>query len=121
MSLAARYIVAARFQRFEETTMSDVNYQQSHNLGLEKARELAKQWAEGAAGKMGLTCDYKEGSDQDTVSFERAGVKGTMKVSGTEFDLQVKLGMMMAAFKPMIEAEVTKSLGRIVEKAQGKA
>lgn len=101
--------------------MSDVNYQQSHTLGLDKARELAKQWVEGAAGKMGLTCDYQEGADQDTVTFERMGVKGLMKVSGTEFDLQVKLGMMMAAFKPMIEAEVTKSLGRIIEKAQGQA
>jgi putative polyhydroxyalkanoate system protein len=101
--------------------MSDVNCQQSHTLGLDKARELAKQWVEGAAGKMGLTCDYLEGADQDTVTFERMGVKGTMKVSGTEFDLQVKLGMMMAAFKPMIEAEVTKSLERIIEKAQGQA
>ena len=101
--------------------MSDVNFQQSHNLGLDKARELAKQWVEGAAGKMGLSCDYQEGPQQDTVTFERMGVKGTMKVSGTEFDLQVKLGMMMAAFKPMIEAEVTKSLGRIIDNAQGQA
>ena len=101
--------------------MSDVNYQQSHTLGLDKARELAKQWVEGAAGKMGLTCDYQEGADQDTVTFERMGVKGAMKVSGTEFDLQVKLGMMMAAFKPMIEAEVSKSLGRIIDKASGRA
>jgi len=101
--------------------MSDVNYQQSHNLGLEKARELAKQWVEGAAGKMGLSCDYQEGPEQDQITFERMGVKGTMKVTGTEFDLQVKLGMMMAAFKPMIEAEVSKSLGRIIDKASGRA
>ncbi len=101
--------------------MSDVNYQQSHNLGLEKARELAKQWVEGAAGKMGLSCDYQEGPEQDHITFERMGVKGTMKVTGTEFDLQVKLGMMMAAFKPMIEAEVSKSLGRIIDKASGRA
>jgi len=47
------------------------------------------------------------------------GVKGTMKVTGTEFDLQVKLGMMMAAFKPMVEAEIAKNLGRLIDKAQG--
>ena len=101
--------------------MSDVTYQRSHTLGLEKARELAKEWVGSAAGQLGLKCDYLEGAEQDTVSFERMGVKGAMKVSGTEFDLQVKLGMMMAALKPMIEAEVSKSLGRIIEKAQGQA
>ena len=101
--------------------MSDVNYQQSHTLGLEKARELAKEWVAGAAAQLGLSCDYQEGAEQDTVTFERMGVKGAMKVSGTEFDLQIKLGMMMAAFKPMIEAEVNKSLGRIIAKAKGQA
>lgn len=101
--------------------MSDVNFQKSHTLGLEKARELAKQWVDGAASKMGLSCQYQEGADQDTITFERMGVKGTMKVTGTEFDLNVKLGMMMAAFKPMIEAEVTKSLGRIIEKGSRQA
>ncbi len=101
--------------------MSDVNYQQSHTLGLDKARTLAKEWVASAASQMGLQCDYQEGADQDTVSFERMGVKGTMLVSGTDFDLKIKLGMMMAAFKPMIEAEVSKSLGRIIEKAKGQA
>ncbi len=101
--------------------MSDVNYRQSHTLGLDKARELAKEWVAGAAGQLGLSCDYQEGVEQDTVTFERMGVKGAMQVSGTEFDLQVKLGMMMAAFKPMIEAEVNKSLGRIIERAKGQA
>lgn len=101
--------------------MSDINYQQSHTLGLEKARTLAKEWVAGAAGQLGLSCDYQEGAEQDTVTFERMGVKGTMQVSGTEFDLQIKLGMMMAPLKPMIEAEVNKSLGRIIEKAQGLA
>ena len=34
--------------------MSDVQFQQAHNLGLPKARELAQRWADGAAAKMGL-------------------------------------------------------------------
>ena len=74
-----------------------------------------------AAGQLGLTCDYQEGAEQDTVSFERMGVKGTMLVSGTDFDLNIKLGMMMAPLRSMIEAEVSKSLGRIIEKVQGQA
>jgi putative polyhydroxyalkanoate system protein len=101
--------------------VSDVKFSQAHNLGLEKARELAKQWAEDSAKKMGLECKHAEGADKDTISFERMGVNGLMTVTGTSFDLEVKLGMMMKAFKPMIEAEISKNLGRIIEKASGKA
>ena len=101
--------------------MSDVKFQQAHNLGLEKARELARQWADDSAKKMGLSCKHVEGADQDTITFERMGVNGVMTVSGTSFDLNVKLGMMMAAFKPMIESEISKNLGRIIEKASGQA
>ncbi len=98
--------------------MSDVTYQQSHTLGLEKARELAQDWMKSSAASLGLNCEHQQGAEQDTITFERMGVKGIMKVSGTEFDLKVTLGMMMAAFKPMVEAEVSKSLGRIIAKAE---
>lgn len=99
--------------------MSDVNYHRDHSLGLPKARELAKEWAQGAAKQMGLECQHAEGEAQDVLTFERMGVTGTMTVTATSFDLNVKLGMMMAAFKPMIEAEVAKNLGRIIDKASG--
>jgi putative polyhydroxyalkanoate system protein len=101
--------------------MSEVKFQQAHTLGLDKARELAKKWAEDAAGKMGLNCKHIEGVEQDTITFERMGVNGVMTVTGTSLDLNVKLGMMMAAFKPLIEAEIQKNMGRIIEKASGKA
>lgn len=101
--------------------MSDIKFEQAHTLGLEKARELAKQWAEDGAKKMGLSCKHVEGADQDTITFERMGVNGVMTVTGTSFGMEVKLGMMMAAFKPMIEGEIAKNLSRIVEKASGKA
>jgi hypothetical protein len=42
-----------------------------------------------------------------------------MTVTGTSFDLNVKLGMMMAAFKPIVEAEIAKNLSRIIDKASG--
>ncbi|MDO9234632.1 MAG: polyhydroxyalkanoic acid system family protein [Aquabacterium sp.] len=101
--------------------MSDVKFQQAHNLGLEKARELAKQWAEDSAKQMGLSCKHVEGAEEDTLTFERMGVNGVMTVTGTSFDMNIKLGMMMAAFKPMIESEIQKNLGRIIGKASGQA
>jgi putative polyhydroxyalkanoate system protein len=102
----------------KEINVSDVTYQQSHTLGLEKARELARHWMSTSATELGLNCQHEQGADQDTITFERMGVKGIMKVTGTEFDLKVTLGMIMAAFKPMIEAEVSRNLGRIIAKAE---
>ena len=99
--------------------MSEINLQQSHDLGLDKARQLALDWMSEGAGQLGLSCQREEGATQDTISFERMGVNGRMVVSGEHFDLQVKLGMMMSAFKPLIEAEIAKNLARAVQKASG--
>ncbi len=93
--------------------MADIDYQQAHNLGLEKARELAQRWMNEGAQQLGLNCECTQGADQDTITFERMGVKGTMLVSGTNFDLKVKLGMMMSAFKPMIEAELARNMAKL--------
>jgi putative polyhydroxyalkanoate system protein len=103
----------------KETTMSDIHYHKEHDLGLEKARQLAKDWIDDTARKMGLDCKHTEGAEQDTITFERMGVTGLMTVTGTSFDLNVKLGMMMAAFKPIVEAEIAKNLSRIIDKASG--
>ena len=101
--------------------MADINYQQAHTLGLDKARELAKRWMDEGAQKMGLSCECTPGAEEDTITFERMGVKGTMRVSGTSFDLQVKLGMMMAAFKPMIEAELARNMAKLAAQTSGQA
>ena len=66
--------------------MSDVKLYKAHTLGLDKARELAKQWAEDSAKKMGLDCKHTEGADKDTITFERMGVTGLMTVTGTSFE-----------------------------------
>ena len=87
--------------------MSDVQFQQAHNLGLPKARELAQRWADGAAGKMGLACKHQQGAEQDVIAFERSGVNGTMTVTADSFDVNIKR---------MIEAELAKNVSRMVEK-----
>ena len=95
--------------------MSEVRYERDHTLGLEKARELAKEWANGAARQMGLECQHTEGAEQDVLTFERMGVTGTMTVTGTRFELLVKLGLMMAAFKPIVEAEAEVTAKILIE------
>ncbi len=99
--------------------MADIKIQRSHALGMDKARALAQDWMGEAAQQLGLTCQLVQGDNEDTISFERMGVSGQMKVRADAFELDTKLGMMMSAFKPLIEAEIDKNLARILAKAEG--
>lgn len=99
--------------------MADIKVQRSHALGMDKARLLAREWMEGDAKKLGLTCTLKQGEALDVIEFERMGVTGQMNVSADTFGLDVQLGMMMAPLKPLIESEIDKNLAAILAKAQG--
>jgi putative polyhydroxyalkanoate system protein len=100
--------------------MSDIHIRREHTLGLDKARELATYWIEGASKKMGLTCKHEAGAQQDVIKFERSGVEGQMVVTADAFELTAKLGLMMKALKPMIEGEIDKNLQKLLERGAGK-
>lgn len=100
--------------------MSDIHIRREHTLGLDKARELATYWIEGASKKMGLTCKHEPGAQQDVIKFERSGVEGQMVVTADAFELTAKLGLMMKALKPMIEGEIDKNLQKLLERGAGK-
>lgn len=96
------------------TSMTQLHIVRDHNLGLAKARKIAFQWAEQAESEFGMDCVYEEGEESDEVSFSRAGVKGTLQVSATCFELQAQLGFLVGAFKHHIEAEIVKNLDQLL-------
>ena len=86
--------------------MSDLHIQRDHQLGLPQAREVARAWARKAEEKFDMECTYEEGDTQDTLSFTRSGVTGTLLVDAQQFDMTAKLGFLFTAFKDRIEAEI---------------
>ena len=86
--------------------MSDLHIQRDHHLGLPRAREVARAWALKAEEKFDMECTYEEGETQDTLTFTRAGVAGTLVVDAQQFDMTAKLGFLFTAFKDRIEAEI---------------
>ena len=86
--------------------MSDLHIQRDHHLGLPRAREVARAWARKAEEKFDMECTYEEGETQDTLTFTRAGVTGTLVVDAQQFDMTAKLGFLFTAFKDRIEAEI---------------
>jgi len=103
--------------------MPEISLQRKHRLGLERAREVAWQWAEQAEQKFGMECTVEEGEREDTVYFTRSGVAGTLRVSADSFAIDAKLGLLLGAFQQTIEAEIEKNLDTLLaaEGPRGKA
>ena len=94
--------------------MADLHIVREHTLGLSKARKIAFQWAEQAETEFGMACTYNEGDTADEVSFSRSGVKGTLEVDASRFELHAQLGFLVGAFKHRIEAEIVKNLDNLL-------
>jgi len=98
--------------------MPDIHIQRTHGFGLPKARKIAKRWAAEAEKKFDMACTVTEGDTQDTVAFTRSGVTGSVTVDADEFNLHVKLGFLLGAFKKTIEAEIEKNLDALLAKSK---
>ena len=94
--------------------MSDLHIQRDHHLGLPGAREVARAWARKAEEKFDMECTYEEGDTQDTLSFTRSGVTGTLLVDAQQFDMTAKLGFLFSAFKDRIETEISGQLDELL-------
>ena len=94
--------------------MADLHIVREHTLGLAKARKIAFKWAEQAENEFGMACAYTEGDSADEVTFSRSGVKGTLEVDATRFELRAQLGFLVGAFKHRIEAEIVKNLDTLL-------
>jgi putative polyhydroxyalkanoate system protein len=94
--------------------MPNIHLHRAHTLGLAKARKLAWKWAEDVEKDFDMECTVEEGDDSDTVSFTRPGVNGTLEVSGTHFELDAKLGMLLGAFAKTIESKIAENLDALL-------
>jgi putative polyhydroxyalkanoate system protein len=100
--------------------MADIHIHREHQLGLAKARKTAWQWAELAEEKFGMECTVIEGKTSDVVEFKRSGVEGELLVAADSFDLTARLGLLLGAFRPRIEAGIEENLDRLLAGAAAK-
>ncbi len=95
--------------------MSDVQFQQARQPRLAQGPRTRPTLGRRRRSQDGPDLQHQQGAEQDVIAFERSGVNGTMTVTADSFDVNIKLGLMMKAFKPMIEAEMAKNVSRMVE------
>ena len=94
--------------------MANLHILREHALGLAAARKIAKEWADQVEGKFDLECSYQEGPSNDTLTFARSAVNGTLQVTHDRFELDAKLGFLLGSFKDRIEAEIVKNLDALL-------
>lgn len=98
--------------------MAHIDLERSHHLGLDRARELAREWVEQAEADFGMACTLEPGEDEDTVHFKRSGVSGTLRVTAQAFELQARLGMLLGAFKQSIETQIKQNLDTLLAREE---
>lgn len=97
--------------------MSDIRIHRRHELGLAKARAVARQWTEEATRTFDMKCTAIEGEARDTVEFVRPGVQGRLTVSADHFDVEATLGLLLGAFSQRIESEIEHQLDALLATA----
>jgi putative polyhydroxyalkanoate system protein len=100
--------------------MPTIELHREHTLGLAKARQLAAQWTKQVERDFDMQCATEAGKDHDVVTFTRTGVSGRLVVSGTRFDLDAKLGLLLGAFTKTIQTQIESNLDALLS-GQGKA
>ena len=90
--------------------MSEILLSRPHRMSLKKARAAAQKVADQLAEEY----DVQSHWEGDTLRFARSGVDGLLQIAPDEVRLQVKLGFLLAAFRPAIQARIEQSLDRFV-------
>ena len=94
--------------------MPDIHIERNHTLGIEAARQAARQWIDQARDEYGLDCSYVEGATCDTAEFSRAGMDGTLEVTGDSFLLEANLGFLFSSFSDQIERKISQNLDKLL-------
>lgn len=89
--------------------MAEISIVQEHHLTPNKAREAAQRVADKIASEYSLACEWQG----DVLRFERSGVQGSLTLEQQQVEMTIKLGFLMSAFAPSIEAKVAESMRKV--------
>lgn len=94
--------------------MADIRIVREHGLSLVQARQLALRWTQVAQSRLAMACSYAQGAAADTVSFERAGASGELRVTPECFALDARLGLLLGMFRQRIVSDIERNLDALL-------
>ena len=90
--------------------MAEINVVRKHRLTIAQAKKIAQKTADDLASEYDLASEWQG----DTLRFSRSGVHGAMAVSAREIRLDVRLGLLLSAFKGRIERHIEHRLDELL-------
>ncbi len=84
--------------------MSEIRICRQHGKTLPEARQAAEHLASELRADLDMTYAW----NGDVLNFKRSGVSGELSVDDREVAISIKLGLLLTAFKPVIEQEIHK-------------
>ena len=82
--------------------MSDIQIRRSHSMSAKAARKAAEKIASQLDEEFDLAYEW----DDNVLVFKRSGVSGELVVEKKEVHIRVRLGFLLMAIRPRIEAEI---------------
>lgn len=84
------------------TRMSDIQIRRSHSMTPKAARQAADKIARQLDEEFDLAYEW----DDNVLIFKRSGVSGELVVEKREVHIRVRLGFLLMAIRPRVEAEI---------------
>jgi putative polyhydroxyalkanoate system protein len=91
----------------DPASMPDIDIRHPHSIGKQACRAAVEAVAADLARRHGITGVGWRG---DTLHFAGRGVAGSLTVGDDEVHARVRLGLMFALLRPVIEAEILRQL-----------
>ncbi|MBL8503931.1 MAG: polyhydroxyalkanoic acid system family protein [Rhodocyclaceae bacterium] len=82
--------------------MSDIQIRRKHTLSAKAARTAAEKIASQLEEEFDLAYEW----DDNVLVFKRSGVSGELVVEKKEVHIRVRLGFLLLAIRPRVEAEI---------------
>ena len=89
--------------------MADIRIVRNHSMPLAKARDAAAH----LAGRLEKKFDLESEWHGDTLHFERPGVTGTLALQKNSVAIDVRLGLLLSAFRTTMEDQINAQLDEL--------
>lgn len=86
--------------------MSEINICRPHQRSVAEVRDTVEKLAQSMSNQFQVACTWQG----DTLQFSRSGIAGEIHVEQDQVRVQASLGLLMSAFKPLVENEINRAL-----------
>lgn len=91
--------------------MSVITIIQPHRMSMPRARAAVQKVAEDMVADYEMTCEWHG----DVLVFKRTGLSGTLALTESAAQLEMKLGIFLRAFAPKIREQVAGNMMKVFE------